>query len=261
MRKALCWIALVLAAFSGTTNAANTLTTDASDMWWNASESGWGVNLTSQQEVIFLSMFVYGADGKTKWYSASTSLQGFNSAGAGVYTGTLIETTRPYFGGSYNQANVTTRTVGSVTLNLFVESGTINYSIDGVSVTKAITRYTFRNANMTGSYLGAAIFNVSGCTSGNGAYQNTASFSISHNGNAIAIAASLSTGISCTYSGTYAQNGRMGSVNGTLQCSNGGRGTFRAFETEASYQGFFTRYTADYGGGCTESGRIGGMKQ
>ena len=40
--------------------SANTFTTDLTDLWWNANESGWGVTATHQREVVFLT-FSYTA--------------------------------------------------------------------------------------------------------------------------------------------------------------------------------------------------------
>lgn len=52
--------------------AATTYSTDYTDLWWSGqSESGWGINLIQQHEVIFATMFVYHSDNTAHWYSAS----------------------------------------------------------------------------------------------------------------------------------------------------------------------------------------------
>ena len=40
-------------------------------LWQNADESGWGLNLFHQGDILFGALFVYGSDGKPRWYVAS----------------------------------------------------------------------------------------------------------------------------------------------------------------------------------------------
>ena len=68
MKKFLAALVLALAL---PVHAANPFGTDFSDLWFNPAESGWGVNLNHQMDVIFATLFVYGPDGKAKWYVAS----------------------------------------------------------------------------------------------------------------------------------------------------------------------------------------------
>ena len=77
----------------------------------------------------------------------------------------------------------------------------------------------------------------------------------------MAISAVISETLNCSYSGAYSQAGRMGQIVGTLTCNNGARGAFNAMELESGSGSFFTRYTVDYGDGCTEAGSIGGVKR
>lgn len=240
--------------------ALNTWGTDMSDLWFNSSESGWGANLTHQQEIIFMTLFVYGPDNRVRWYVAD-ALRSQGGANQFTFSGALYETNGPFYGGAFNSAAVGARQVGSATLNLLVRSGTLTYSVDGVNVTKAIERQTFRANNLSGDYIGGAVFTDTGC-SPSGNFESLALYSVSHSGSQVSIVATLNNGPTCTYAGTYTQEGRMGRIdNGSLSCSNGLRASFNAFEIEASYQGFFTRYNANYGGGCTEAGRIGGLKR
>ena len=146
-------IALLLLLFtSSLANAANTWGTDVSDMWWNPSESGWGANIAHQREIVFVTLYVYGADSRVRWYVGPNlgNTSGF------IFSGTLYETTGPYLGGAFNPNSVSTRVVGTVTVNIAtVNTGTLSYTVDGVSVTKSIERQTFRTADISGSYAGA----------------------------------------------------------------------------------------------------------
>lgn len=241
--------------------AANTWGTDLSDFWWNPNEAGWAVNVTHQGEILFATIYVYGPDSRVRWYVAS-SMQSFGGTNEFTFVGDLYETSGPYWGsGTFNPAQVSARKVGTATFTAAaVNSATLVYSVDGVQATKALERYTFRSNNLAGSYLGASRNTVSGCVSGNGNYEDTAYFVVTHSTTgSVSISATFSGGATCTYSGAYTQAGKMGRIAGTLSCSNGARASFDAFEIEASYQGFFARYIASYGGSCMETGRIVAM--
>ena len=49
---------------------ATTYSIDFSDIWWNAAESGWGINVIQRSDIIFATLFVYGPDNTARWYSA-----------------------------------------------------------------------------------------------------------------------------------------------------------------------------------------------
>lgn len=262
MTRFLAGLALAVASLlSVPASAANSWGTDMSDLWWNPAENGWGANLVHQGEIVFLTMYVYGPDSKPRWYVGS-GLVSIGGSTPYTFRGELYETTGPYFASSFNPALVNNRPVGTATVAFTtINRGTLTYSVDGTNVTKTIERLTFRMNSLAGTYLGAAVGTATGCGSTSGNFALSAQFAVSHSGTSASIAATLSNGAVCTYSGTYSQAGRMGAMVGNLSCTNGARATYQAYEIESSYQGFFLRYDANWGGGCTESGRIGGLKQ
>jgi hypothetical protein len=256
MRFKLIPVVLSLMLAASGPSLANTASTDYTDLWWNPNESGWGVTLTNQGDTIFATIFVFAADGSAHWYSGAAF-----STGASVYVGNLVEGRGPYFGGAFNPNLVTNRRVGSLTLDLTQgDAGVISYAVDGVAVTKSIQRQTFRTNNLSGQYIGGSNYIRNGCGTATTGFENSAMFQITHNGSSISIAGALANGLNCTYAGSYSQAGRMGEILGTLSC-NGTSTGFRAYEVEASRQGFTARYNADFGGGCTEAGWIGGIKR
>jgi hypothetical protein len=263
MRRILEITALIIATLLPSyPQAGNTWGTDFSDLWWNRNESGWGANVAHQDEVIFMTLFVYGVDQRVRWYVASgMSSQG--GADSATFFGPLYETVGPYLGDSiFDPGRVGVRNVGDAILRFHtVTNGTLTYSVDGVFVSKPVERQTFRANDLTGSYTGAELGTATGCTVGSGGFENAASMSVTHAGNAISIVSDLSSTLSCTYAGTYSQAGRMGQILGTMACTNGASGSFTAVEVEASYLAFYARYFVDYGAGCTESGRMGGIKR
>ena len=63
--------------------------TDASDLWFNSAESGWGVNVIQQNEIVFLTFFAYSASRNPVWYSASEMRTDGPSNGVTVYQGRM----------------------------------------------------------------------------------------------------------------------------------------------------------------------------
>lgn len=110
-------------------------------LWWGgASESGWGLNLTQQGEIVFATWFTYDANGNGEWLVMS---DGQHSGS--TYSGTLYRTTGPaYSDPAFDPSRVTRTPVGSMTLVFSdANNGTMSATLDGTTVTKAITRQVY----------------------------------------------------------------------------------------------------------------------
>ena len=120
-----------------------TLAYNYQDLWWAApagSESGWGVNLTHQGDTIFATWFTYDLDRTPLWLSVTAP-----KTTAGTYSGALYRTTGPAFNTvPFSPAQVTATAVGAATF-IFTDgnTGTFNYTVNGVTQTKPITRQVF----------------------------------------------------------------------------------------------------------------------
>ena len=252
--------ALLAALLSLSAHATN-FGTDSSDLWSNAGEQGWGVNVMQQNNTLFMTFFVYGPNNAPVWYVASAVTYTGTSNGTLSYSGTLYQTAGPWFGGSFNPNSVTNRVVGTVTFNLAsVNAATLTYTVDGVSVTKSLTRQTWTAENFSGNYVGGSSGTLSGCTV-NGTAEDVDVFSITQNGTSFSLsAANVQSNVACTYTGTYSQAGHMGAVTGTFQCTNGTSGSFSLQELEGTLSGITARLTTA-NGGCGFSGRIGGARR
>src|ERR1700704_1673096 len=87
------------------------------DLWWNPQESGWGVNVVQQGEALFVTMFVYGADGKPTWYSSSNAhLVAIAPGNLPIFGGELYKTMGPFHGGPFDPNGVTRTFVGMISL-------------------------------------------------------------------------------------------------------------------------------------------------
>jgi hypothetical protein len=109
-------------------------------LWWNSSESGWGINFAHQSDTIFATWFTYDFDGSPLWMVAAAV------KGAGnVYSGTLYRGTGPAFNAkTFDPTQVTGTPVGPVAL-VFADNdnATFAYTINGVPQSKNITRQVF----------------------------------------------------------------------------------------------------------------------
>ncbi len=122
---------------------ADHLDTNYTDLWWNPAESGWGVNLNHQDNIIFATLFTYDATGAPMWLVMSNGARQAD----GTYLGSLYRTTGPAFDAAPFDPNaVVASTVGTMRLTFTgASSATMTYSYNGTQVTKSITRQAFAN--------------------------------------------------------------------------------------------------------------------
>ena len=185
---------------------------DQSDLWWNAAESGWGMQLAHRGGVIFVTMYAYDAQGKPTWATAVLRPAGPS------WTGDVYLTTGPFYGAAtFDPAAVTRRVAGSMTwTSADAVSGTIAYSIDGVSVTKKVVRQTLENDDFAGRYLGALSW-VNSCT---GLQENVVDLTVTQVGANVSVNwTNQATRDACFFSGVLEQDGQFGSISGSFQCS------------------------------------------
>lgn len=127
-------------------NAAGSATTAGSAMnveglWWGGpSESGWGLNLAQQGEIVFATWFTYDANGNGEWLVMSDGQHSGNT-----YSGTLYRTTGPAFSDpAFDPSKVGVTPVGAMTLSFSdANDGLMVATVDGVTVTKTITRQVY----------------------------------------------------------------------------------------------------------------------
>ncbi len=113
------------------------------DLWWASpagSESGWGVNLSHQGDILFGSCFTYQAGCKGMWLSMSNLSKTSN----GVYSGVIDRPTGPNAFSTtvpFNPQLVQHHGVGDATFTFSdANNGTFRYTLNGITQTKSITR-------------------------------------------------------------------------------------------------------------------------
>jgi hypothetical protein len=115
------------------------------DLWYRSpaeSESGWGVNITHQDDILFATWFTYGADGKGVWFVMPRG----EKTGTNTYSGALFRTTGPAFSASpWDPTKVVPAPAGTATFSFSdFGNGTFTYTVGTVTQSKPITRQVFR---------------------------------------------------------------------------------------------------------------------
>ena len=121
------------------------LASNYQDLWWAqppGAESGWGVNLTQEGSVIFVTWFTYDDTGAPMWLVATTT-----PASATQFSGTLYRTSGPpFYAVPFNPSSVVPTPVGNVTLTFQTgNSATFAYTVNGITQSKPITREILRS--------------------------------------------------------------------------------------------------------------------
>ena len=127
--------------FNGSLSA--TQATNYQGMWWVPAEAGWGITFAHQGDIIFAILFIYadgGVGNNPLWVSATMT-----KTAARTYSGALDLTYGASSKDPFDPSLVTHSTVGSASVT-FADgnTGTLTYTLDGVTQTKALTRFVFR---------------------------------------------------------------------------------------------------------------------
>jgi hypothetical protein len=235
--------------------------TDHTDTWWTPAEPGWGINFAQQANSIFGTFYIYAVDGKAVWFTAQMVRDGIGDR----FTGTLYRISGTYFGAPVWQgyqiapAGTATFTATSST------SGTLDYTIDGVAVTKTIERLTLAPLSVAGLYIGGVSGRRSGC-SASGVIVDAMQFEVLHSTltNDIRIdQISTKTGqVVCRMEGRAAQLGKVLTVAGAAySCVDGWQAPAHVFNLRPTPTGFEGQWVSDGGNGCSESGQFSGVTQ
>lgn len=253
LRKLMLALLLLIA-----TSTANAAATDYTDVYYNPAESGWGFFLVQSNTFQFLAFFIYGADGKPTWYVALLT-----DNGTGTYTGPVGATTGSYFPAPWDPTVYTATTVGTATFQpIDAYHATFTYTINGAgTVMKTVQRQTLQPFVLAGGYTGSLTGSITGCmnpASDNPSFHHRFNLDVTQTGDQSAVLTftlvDLTPNVACTLSGPLTHIGRVYQIaNASYQCpiSPAAQATIDAFHPTG--QGIEGRWTADDGGGCTES--------
>ena len=271
------WIALFAALFF-TSSGRAALAPDPTGLWFDPAESGWGLGLAQQGDTVFATLFVYDDAHRPSWYVASSVKDDGRetfAAAPPVFVGTLYRTSGPVFGGPFDPKAVSSAAVGTISITYTDFGGTrlaLQYTIDGVQVSKTLQRQTWgdNRIHLAGRYSGGLVVTTAPTAACPGIHFSPPSgvpFGISIASGPLTdeLRFTWGTGIDtlCQIDGTYAQQGQLASVAGTLGCAPIGFTlprdiTARVTQLVGNANGFSGAVTLQQGS-CTYAGHIGGV--
>ena len=242
------------------------VTTNYSDLWWNPLESGWGVNISQQADILFVTFFVFDANRQPSWYTAELTFLGQRANGNLIFTGDNYVTSGPRFDGRFDPATVGTRKVGSASFTATSAiAGTLVYMVDGVTIRKSLVRQTLKTENVSGTYVGAASASQA-CSDPtlNGEFVQPMRVTLVHSGSSFQMSTTdVETGRQCFWAGTYIQDGQVARAGGDYSCASGEVGTFNFFEIQSSISGIMGRLSTVStinGTTCNIDGRLAAVQ-
>jgi hypothetical protein len=129
-------------ASCGFTTQTRAAATNMQDLWFNTNEPGWGISLTQQGDAIFAAWYTYRQDGSAQWL---TALVNRTSAGSQSFEGAINRATgTPFDRINAQPALGTVAVAGSIRFDFTNgETGTMRYTLDGITQTKSIQRFVF----------------------------------------------------------------------------------------------------------------------
>lgn len=124
-----------------------------SGLWWDPSQSGWGLHLTQRGDTIFGVWFTYDEYGYPRWYIAPNCVPSPTSAVEMNCSSTLYQThAPPVIGGPFDAALVRTTQAGVLQLQFQDnDHATYTFGLTGHLVGGAIQRQVFRTSPPAGT--------------------------------------------------------------------------------------------------------------
>jgi hypothetical protein len=260
LRSNLLRAALLAAAIATTAPTyATTFSTNLTDMWGNNQESGWGLFIDQQGDVILGTFFIYDKFGTAKWYTVQWKITAIGPGSTG-YTGTLYETSGPPFSQvPYDPKLVTYRQVGDATIQFGDDAhALLNYTIDGGGAVKQITRLTFVPNSILGSYIGSTqdvTFDCKDPTRNGLVTTDPGPFTITQNQDGYVLKFPTCE----VTNGVFQQFGQIGKVDAIYNCLGGATGEIK-FTGLMSEKGGITGTYTGKDKSCSFSGNVGGMR-
>ena len=241
------------------------------DLWYNPQESGWGANVVQQLDTAFVTLFVYGPDGKPTWYVASNAnVIAYGSGGLPIFSGTLYRTTGPWHGGAFDPRRVEVSAVGTVSLEAIAKDRMrIHYVAEGVNQVKEVVRQTWSEPLVGANYM--ATYNLRQSLPSGGPPYGTMTLHtellihLDTAAHTAVIRADDQFGRRCEYRGPYQQTGKLAKMTGEYTCTagndgvKGGSGTFEVSELEVAANGF-SGYLRTYSAEVNQSGPFAGVR-
>jgi hypothetical protein len=250
--------AFAVAIATSAVTHATTFSTNYTDMWGNDQESGWGLFIDQQADVLLGTLFIYDKFGIAAWYTVQWRV-GSDNGGQPSYSGTLYQTSGPALGQPYDPSIVKYREVGQANIEFGDEAhALLTYTIDGAGAVKQVKRLTFAPNSIMGSYIGATQDVTFDCTdpSRNGLVTtDPGPFTITQNQDGFVLKFPTCTATN----GVFQQFGQIATVTAIYSCLGGVTGEMK-FTGLMSEKGGITGTYTGKDKSCSFRGNVGGMR-
>jgi hypothetical protein len=109
-------------------------------VWFQPAEPGWGVTLLQQGDHVFVTWYVYDADGRPSWLVMPAA----QWTGAAALQGTLYRASGTPLGADYDPSRFAVAPVGTLALEFQPDgSARLTATVDGVEIAKTLVRQAF----------------------------------------------------------------------------------------------------------------------
>lgn len=214
------------------------------DLWWKSDESGWGANVVHQDDVAFVTLFVYSPAGEPTWYVATTTQVALMPGGLPVMSGTLYSARGPWFGAAFDPSLVRLAPVGMLSITpADASNARFDYDVDGVRASKIMSRQSLRAPVSEPAGLGynatmSLTLRAPDKLPEKSRVTGTAEMQIAHDFATLSVRDAEEL---CFHGGPIVQAGKFSTVSGTYACTSGRTGTVEISELEFSRNGFVAR--------------------
>lgn len=236
------------------------------DLWWNPGEAGWGVNVVQQLETAFVTLFVYGEDGRPTWFVASDARVTAYSEPGGypVFSGTLYRAEGPYHGGPFDPSRVRLQAVGTLQLEVLERNRMrVHYTAGGATVVREVARQTWQEQSIAANYVAQFALRVAGPQGQPVGGRDFGADVIVHMHEPEGyMRLDLHDGGRCEFRGPHEQNGKLIRFTGAFTCTTGDAraGSFELRDLEVTDNGI-TGYLRTWSQGITQYGRVGAVRR
>lgn len=236
------------------------------DLWWSGpAESGWGINVAQQGDVMFATWFIYAEGNQPTWVFLSRAERA--GASGNTFTGDIFRAVGTPFAVvpfvPLRAEDVTK--VGTASLVFSdARTGILAYTINDTQVVKQITRQVIGFYNLSGTYFGALKREGNGCVAAalNGSQTNPAIYSVTHTVATGSLTITEIGGSQCNFSGNTQVFGSLIEGSGNFTCAAQNiTGTWTMREGRPSPNAFSALLALrPNGDACVLNAAIGGLK-
>ena len=203
---------------------------DYKDIWWNASQSGMGFNLSQVGSTVFGAWYFYADSGQPTFLTFSGEIQNNRLSGP------LFRNTGPAPSANYDASRVQSAAVGNAVMVFSANDPHVarfEYAFEGKTGTIDLQRFSFvdNSPSLNKDFDGM----VYGINTSSGIPAN---FNFSLGSGQFKLTREITTG-SCVFEGTYVPQSEAVSARGSYRCSDLSAGTFVAPRLRVTPEGVY----------------------